>query len=227
MTCSTEFLSTFPLRGTSLVSGSASLPDVYFYPRSPCGERRFNIGFGLCFGCISIHVPLAGNVVVQALFWTLVLVFLSTFPLRGTSRTGDKPTSIQFISIHVPLAGNVVLELFFLLAHKSFLSTFPLRGTSVVQAHNISSNFIFLSTFPLRGTSRSRFSRYRIQANFYPRSPCGERRSRRTLGSACPQFLSTFPLRGTSSASASSRRRSSDFYPRSPCGERPGCHSRT
>ena len=57
-----EFLSTFPLRGTS--------EDV----RGNVTGRS-----------ISIHVPLAGNVMLSVRFIPSRVIFLSTFPLRGTS----------------------------------------------------------------------------------------------------------------------------------------------
>ena len=56
--------------------------------------------------------------------------------------------------------------------------------------------------------------------NFYPRSPCGERRSGKLSLSGIRIFLSTLSLRRATlrSCPASSPRRY--FYPRSPCGER-------
>ena len=102
-----QFLSTFPLRGTSSLTASAlttrlisihvplagnvqTIPcfyqrPFYFYPRSPCGERR--------------HSFATNN---------RLNVFLSTFPLRGTSQPRARPgLPLPAISIHVPLAGNV------------------------------------------------------------------------------------------------------------------------
>ena len=79
--------------------------------------------------------------------------------------------------------------------------------------------------------------------DFYPRSPCGERRlknkfsdpiliflstlSLRRATRAFPnsqsklQFLSTLSLRRATSSTESCSVCSSNFYPRSPCGERP------
>ena len=54
----------------------------YFYPRSPCGERRYNSGLRAYFHHISIHALLAesdiGNVDVP----TWIYGFLSTLSLR-------------------------------------------------------------------------------------------------------------------------------------------------
>ncbi len=101
------FLSTFPLRGTSVQEPDDPRRVTHFYPRSPCGERLD---------------------VIQYTYATDQ--FLSTFPLRGTSPAmrRPRPTRRHFyprspcgerlqgelhgrvsrkISIHVPLAGNV------------------------------------------------------------------------------------------------------------------------
>ena len=67
-------------------------------------------------------------------------IFLSTFPLRGTSGAYNGPALINNISIHVPLAGNVPIVAGFAAIIEKFLSTFPLRGTSGLIADAL--NFI-------------------------------------------------------------------------------------
>ena len=85
---------------------------------------------------------------------------------------------------------------------------------------------------------------YSCPGNFYPRSPCGERRSNPQVTMRTWQFLSTLSLRRATfrcpikrsisriflstlslrRATLAPRERSKtqkDFYPRSPCGERP------
>ncbi len=214
------FLSTFPLRGTSLPRFSRPPQARHFYPRSPCGERPTS--------------RLTG--------WATNL-FLSTFPLRGTSILVPGDDTETDISIHVPLAGNVLLRPAADCLSSAFLSTFPLRGTSQLHPLRIVLKVQFLSTFPLRGTSPRLCAlpachpisihvplagnvppSSRIQpsclyfyprspcgerpalelflycpvAYFYPRSPCGERHADRELLAMAIRFLSTFPLRGTS-----------------------------
>ena len=56
--------------------------------------------------------------------------------------------------------------------------------------------------------------------DFYPRSPCGERRGVRLSCFAKIIFLSTLSLRRATNTSIAGRITSKDFYPRSPCGER-------
>ena len=62
---------------------------------------------------------------------------------------------------------------------------------------------LFLSTLSLRRATKNRTSPSTRIYNFYPRSPCGERRSRRR----------TY------------RQGEKNFYPRSPCGERHNINS--
>ena len=67
-----------------------------------------------------------------------------------------------------------------------------------------------------------------VLGNFYPRSPCGERRMEPSSMCMWKRFLSTLSLRRATSLWVVLVRRFHDFYPRSPCGERPqaGYHSR-
>ena len=60
-----------------------------------------------------------------------------------------------------------------------------------------------------------------ISSNFYPRSPCGERREPTALRTPHQRFLSTLSLRRATSRKSDHLLPTSDFYPRSPCGERP------
>ena len=58
-------------------------------------------------------------------------------------------------------------------------------------------------------------------ANFYPRSPCGERPRAFPNSQAKLQFLSTLSLRRATCYSLRHSTSCRHFYPRSPCGERP------
>ena len=57
--------------------------------------------------------------------------------------------------------------------------------------------------------------------DFYPRSPCGERRDCFQFCFFHDIFLSTLSLRRATAPCAGGVGGSRDFYPRSPCGERP------
>ena len=92
--------------------------------------------------------------------------------------------------------------------------------------------------------ARAKSGQRRSPYNFYPRSPCGERRCSCTPHSRRSQFLSTLSLRratilslytqqrnlaflSTLSLRRATRHKTAEliinvnFYPRSPCGERP------
>ena len=57
-------------------------------------------------------------------------------------------------------------------------------------------------------------------ANFYPRSPCGERRCRCSCTVHNRRFLSTLSLRRATIDTSKDAIKATNFYPRSPCGER-------
>ena len=56
--------------------------------------------------------------------------------------------------------------------------------------------------------------------NFYPRSPCGERRTSLLQFNDTSKFLSTLSLRRATASRADITSAARYFYPRSPCGER-------
>ena len=70
------------------------------------------------------------------------------------------------------------------------------------------------------GERRVKMELDRTASNFYPRSPCGERRKHRVLKSRRIVFLSTLSLRRATSKKSDHLLPTSNFYPRSPCGER-------
>ena len=102
---------------------------------------------------------------------------------------------------------------------------------------------VFLSTLSLRRATGSARGISSCTADFYPRSPCGERLSARrepresigflstlslrratitsiALSTQPTRFLSTLSLRRATSADCNCHNVRPDFYPRSPCGER-------
>ena len=123
-----------------------------------------------------------------------------------------------------------------------FLSTLSLRrATTIVKALDALERF--LSTLSLRRATGTRSSRPHPSSDFYPRSPCGERRSderqriqdieisihallaesdlsRSVVVFSSSLFLSTLSLRRATVSGPVKIAAHSDFYPRSPCGER-------
>ena len=76
------FLSTLSLRRATAETKSAVKAEQYFYPRSPCGERRASSNLTLDTARISIHALLAESDPVNAAGRAVVGVFLSTLSLR-------------------------------------------------------------------------------------------------------------------------------------------------
>ena len=236
----------------------------HFYPRSPCGERRQKDINRRPNHVISIHALLAESDGPQAIYPS------STPPIsihallaesdNSSVTTADKEARI---SIHALLAesdswprGMIPLSLYFYprspcgerqLAARDdsikfvFLSTLSLRRATLDRTPPLASR-AFLSTLSLRRATSTHQQNPSKLANFYPRSPCGERQATENAGPASCAFLSTLSLRRATieyfSAlnnilflSTLSLRRATGliiirvcyytfFYPRSPCGER-------
>ena len=149
--------------------------NLYFYPRSPCGERLQWEGMRSLSEVISIHALLAESDKDTLTDDVSTGGFLSTLSLRRATRAF--------------LARPFLLQ---------FLSTLSLRRATVYPG--TWSGSILISIHALLAESDLRVIVSSIlQTNFYPRSPCGERR-------AYLQYLCELSLQ--------------NFYPRSPCGER-------
>ena len=121
----------------------------YFYPRSPCGERRGTYVSASPANVISIHALLAesdGQYPVTAM---MCKIFLSTLSLRRATPCYSAPPAGRRISIHALLAES-----------DGPWSTLPIG-----------------------------------MANFYPRSPCGERLVVDGHRVHITRFLSTLSLR--------------------------------
>ncbi len=72
----------------------------------------------------------------------------------------------------------------------------------------------------LAESDESKQGRHYIGCNFYPRSPCGERRECQQERRRMCQFLSTLSLRRATEKTQYQAGWTLHFYPRSPCGER-------
>ena len=121
------FQSTFPLQGTTIFCAHKSPAPFYFNPRSHCRERptpsallRVEVIFqstfplqgttelrGLLFFAqiISIHVPIAGNDIVQSSLPDCLRISIHV-PIAGNDENLPYDWFDSSISIHVPIAGN-------------------------------------------------------------------------------------------------------------------------
>ena len=122
-----------------------------FYPRSPCGERRWvDFSFLLLYH-ISIHALLAES--------------------DANSRAERQG---QRISIHALLAESDRCQALDISAKR--ISIHALLAESDLDYKGICvQNLEFLSTLSLRRATILSYSEVIAEINFYPRSPCGER----------------------------------------------------
>ena len=145
------FLSTLSLRRATKPGHSFHVGIGHFYPRSPCGERPVVYGAGFAHGEISIHALLAES--DQGLPH-LDIRALDFYP---RSPCGERRRKQQ---VHELWLG--------------FLSTLSLRRATIC-GRSATTCARFLSTLSLRRATGAALWRADRLADFYPRSPCGER----------------------------------------------------
>ena len=167
---------------------------VHFYPRSPCGERPHIAACGLCDLNFYPRSPCGERLGVVSQDCVDAL-FLSTLSLRRATRLQSRtyqakddfyPRSPCGERQGVSTMDNGVTQISIhaLLAESD--ETIPGTQTGTGK---------FLSTLSLRRATRYLMEIGTKLKNFYPRSPCGERRP--TAGPCFAQktFLSTLSLR--------------------------------
>ena len=215
--------------------------DSDFYPRSPCGERHADGSTGEHWTIISIHALLAESDDEAAEACTTKFLFLSTLSLRRATCTSSPPAPrrtdfyprspcgerrarihvevwLHEISIHALLAESDGVILFFCPVLQISIHALLAESDALAPEENPT------------------------QQNFYPRSPCGERREPTAFRTPHQRFLSTLSLRRATNSCTQAEPEKSisihallaesdpwtllpktgifDFYPRSPCGER-------
>ena len=120
-----------PREGSDQRSAASSPAPMYFYPRSPRGERR-------------LDGPQSTQKVVE---------FLSTLPARGATlpfSLGARTS--KAISIHAPREGSDLTAEGVALMRRTFLSTLPARGATD-GGYRRARTGGFLSTLPARGAT--------------------------------------------------------------------------
>ena len=147
---------------------------------------------------ISIHALLAESDFARFGRLQVVHYFYPRSPCGERLFLLRKITITVDISIHALLAESDVEKVPADVYYQAFLSTLSLRRATPTPSRNDKNN-VFLSTLSLRRATESIGTLRTVSVNFYPRSPCGERRVEEVSGDTWAR----------------------DFYPRSPCGERP------
>ena len=218
---------------------------MYFYPRSPCGERLpINDSITLQ-DIISIHALLAESdhrtyhqcpkdykflstlslrrateKVPADVFYS---AFLSTLSLRRATNVRPDTRQHDAISIHALLAESDRFQAADISARR--ISIHALLAESDITGLGVGLYLVTISIHALLAESDPAPSRRKTtDMNFYPRSPCGERHTNLRRHSSNDDFYPRSPC--------GERRRYSfrhpascwHFYPRSPCGERPTSH---
>ena len=215
------FLSTLSLRRATICTGMRIASNLFFYPRSPCGERLsaelrvFRVDFFYPRSpCGERHVIVHSAHPHKS--------FLSTLSLRRATTQFWRLHPKYLFSIHALLAESDGIHL--ALAYDAilvfyprspcgerlrgwtlningpiFLSTLSLRRATGFSGALRTTENHFLSTLSLRRATHAPSHSLYLRNIFYPRSPCGERRLR--FSGIAPHIF---------------------FYPRSPCGERRG-----
>ena len=95
-----------PLTGSDMHPARKRQIPCYFNPRSPYGERHFNVDLTADDGLFQSTLPLRGATFPSVARSLIVLGFQSTLPLRGATQFTPKDPPITAISIHAPLTGS-------------------------------------------------------------------------------------------------------------------------
>ena len=170
---------------------------------------------------ISIHALLAESDYSHYKILSTRSKFLSTLSLRRATAGPDCQRAGPGISIHALLAESDALVPHQQKCGDGFLSTLSLRRATVFAARQPAVR-VFLSTLSLRRATTRPMPAVTRVANFYPRSPCGERRG--AANCYLDNIISIHALLAESDALVwCSSGGAFDFYPRSPCGERLNC----
>ena len=146
---------------------------MYFYPRSPCGERLFFVGDVLCTNPISIHALLAESDSVTTSFQGGFAISIHALLAESDGRQQEQ-YSVLGISIHALLAesdphirstshGRPDISIHALLAE----SDGPQRKEFCIMSISIHAL--------LAESDKQKCGNRKPDVDFYPRSPCGER----------------------------------------------------
>ena len=147
-----------------------------FYPRSPCGERHLLQHFSISYCKISIHALLAESDIAQLASLKLFGYFYPRSPC-GERLSFIISILLKFgISIHALLAESDIFNACCAQPIHAFLSTLSLRRATTSFNIFLYHTAKFLSTLSLRRATTIHHSQIDKHNDFYPRSPCGERR---------------------------------------------------
>ena len=214
------FLSTLSLRRATPLMPPTRQMRHYFYPRSPCGERRKQ----------SIHHKSSQYFYPRSPCGERRRIRQRNNFQQGhfypRSPCGERRTVARIyprsrgISIHALLAESDDKSNKLARRKLVFLSTLSLRRATEKVPADVYYQ-AFLSTLSLRRATVEEVSGDTWTRDFYPRSPCGERH-RNIANGQSQKNISIHALLAESDLFALlCNLLHHNFYPRSPCGERP------
>ena len=191
------FLSTLSLRRATLAGPSGSAFLYNFYPRSPCGERPIGLPSAILSNGFLSTLSLRRATVYLALIRYLINISIHALLAESDIDMDSNFGGNDYISIHALLAESDNILCVVSIQVWGFLSTLSLRRATSMLISLCCGCFDFYPRSPC-GERRCYSLRHSTQGwHFYPRSPCGERQRNQHQ-----------------------RKQKDDFYPRSPCGER-------
>ena len=169
-----KFQSTLPARGATQHYSSMFPTNYNFNPRSPHGERLLSLRS-----------------------MTVTLVYFNPRSPHGERRRKTQQSAIVIcISIHAPRTGSDVVTRPTKCTRCEISIHAPRTGSDAPFAAINPPPVGFQSTLPARGATDATPSLTSPCRNFNPRSPHGERPSRRAFGFCSSSFQSTLPARG-------------------------------
>ena len=193
----------------------------YFYPRSPCGERRVTVlGVQLKVG-ISIHALLAESDVYWYSYASTPAI--SIHALLAESDSWPRPWLLPDCYFYPRSPCGERRSTYRHQGRQNPISIHALLAESDYQIFDDTSGATghFYPRSPC-GERPGSSSCARAASNFYPRSPCGERLLKSWPDRVTFTFLSTLSLRRATQKLRLTLSSGWYFYPRSPCGERRG-----
>ena len=167
-----------------------------FYPRSPCGERLTSCSLRYWSRAISIHALLAE----------------SDRDIANSERQ-------EHISIHALLAESDIINNVIDVINEIFLSTLSLRRATHAEPAEQAQSLISIHAL-LAESDRSYFLGSRVPVKFLSTLSLRRATARRALGFVDPDISIHALLAESDCASPFSIFWICHFYPRSPCGER-------
>ena len=192
------FQSTLPVGGATSQVDRPCLVVMDFNPRSPWGERPYQVSVSMVPGDFNPRSPW-GERPGQPITDCIHRIFQSTLPVGGATPTETVQLWWGNISIHAPRGGSDKLPVWLgVKLIKEFQSTLPVGGATaqvstlidqvrVISIHaprggsdNSSAESCKLynkcqSTLPVGGATRLVWDKWKEFCDFNPRSPWGER----------------------------------------------------